>query len=104
MQPSSFTRFRNLSDFDLSRSLKLKFDSAIGLPIWGLLLMYNSGIWPNYALTNTFVEKVLFITCGVFIVCFVVQFSRLPNLFLPCFWIRELNQEQPATHSRSHLV
>ncbi len=35
-------------DFDLSRSLKVKFDhSAIGLPIYGFLLMFNSNIGPN---------------------------------------------------------
>ena len=40
---------RNLSDHDfgLSRSLKVKCDSAIGLPIYGFLLMFNSDIWPN---------------------------------------------------------
>ncbi len=37
---------KNLSDldFDLSRSLKVKFNSAIGIPIYGLLLMFNSNI------------------------------------------------------------
>ncbi len=35
---------QNLSDldFDLSRSLKAKFDSSIGLPIYGFLLMFNT--------------------------------------------------------------
>ena len=42
---------RNLSDldFDLSRSLKVKCDGVIGLPIYGFLLMFNSNIWPNSA-------------------------------------------------------
>ncbi len=42
-------RFRNLSDpnLDLSRSLKVKFDSVFGLPIYAFLLMFNSNIWPN---------------------------------------------------------
>ncbi len=31
-------------DFDLSRSLKAKFDSAIGLPIYGFQLMFNYNI------------------------------------------------------------
>ncbi len=34
-------------DFDLSRSLKVKFDSAVGLPIKGFLLLFNSNIGPN---------------------------------------------------------
>ncbi len=41
---------RNLSDldFDLSRPRKVKFDSAIGLPIYGFLLKFNSTIiWSN---------------------------------------------------------
>ncbi len=39
-------RLQNLSDldFDLSRSLKVKFDSAIGLPIYGFLFMFNSNM------------------------------------------------------------
>ncbi len=45
-------RLRNLSDLelDLSRSLKVKCDSVIGLPIYAFLLMFNSNIWPNSAL------------------------------------------------------
>ncbi len=41
----------NLSDLDidLSRSLKVKCDSVIGLPIYGFLFMFNSNIWPNSA-------------------------------------------------------
>ncbi len=35
--------------FDLSRSLKVKCDSVIGLPIYGFLLMFNSNIWPSSA-------------------------------------------------------
>ena len=44
-------KLQNLGDleFDLSRSLKVKCESAIGLPIYGLLLMFNSSIWPNWA-------------------------------------------------------
>ncbi len=40
---------QNLSDldFDLSRSLKVKFDSAIGLNIYGFILMFNSNIGPD---------------------------------------------------------
>ncbi len=44
---------QNLSDidFDISRSLKAKFDSAIGFPIhvYGFLLMFNINIGPNKA-------------------------------------------------------
>ncbi len=42
---------QNLSylDFNLSRSLRVKCDSAIGLPIYTFLLMSNSNIWPNSA-------------------------------------------------------
>ncbi len=45
-------RLQNLGDldFDLSRSVKVKCDSAIGLPIYGFLLMINSNLWPNTAL------------------------------------------------------
>ena len=32
-------------DFDLSRSLKVKYDGAIGLPMYGFLLIFNSNIW-----------------------------------------------------------
>ncbi len=44
-------RLRNPSDldFDLSRSLKVKCDSAIGIPMYDLLLMFNSNIGPNSA-------------------------------------------------------
>ena len=46
-----FIRPRNLSDldFDLSRSLKVKCESAIGLLIYGFLLVFNSNIGPNSA-------------------------------------------------------
>ncbi len=39
----------NLSDLDfgLSRPFKVKYDGAIGLPIYASLLMFNSNIWPN---------------------------------------------------------
>ncbi len=42
-------RFQTLGDldFNLSRSLEVKFDPAIGLPIYGFLLMFNSSIAPN---------------------------------------------------------
>ncbi len=42
---------RDLSDvdFNLSRSLKVKCDGAIGLPICDLLLVFNCNTWPNYA-------------------------------------------------------
>ncbi len=45
---------QNLSDlaFDLSRSLKVKLYSAIGLPIYGFLLMFNS----NMGLTRLLYE------------------------------------------------
>ncbi len=36
-------------DFDLTRPLKVKFDSYIGLSIYGFLLRFNS-VGPNYAL------------------------------------------------------
>ena len=36
-------------DFDLSRSLKVKCDGVIRLPIYGFLLMGNSNIGPNIA-------------------------------------------------------
>ncbi len=29
-------------DFDLSKSLKVKFNNTIGLPIYGVLLMFQS--------------------------------------------------------------
>ncbi len=49
--PLQDIRLRNLSDleFDLLRSLKVKCDSVIELPIYAFLLMFNSNIWPNYA-------------------------------------------------------
>ncbi len=34
-------------EFDLSRSLKVKFESAIGLPIYGFLFMFTSNIGPK---------------------------------------------------------
>ncbi len=34
-------------DFDLTRSLMVKCDGAIELPIFGFLLMFNSNMWPN---------------------------------------------------------
>ncbi len=34
-------------EFDLSRSLKVKWESAIGLPTYGFPLMFNSNIGPN---------------------------------------------------------
>ncbi len=37
-------------DFDFSRTLKVRCDSAIGLPIYGFLLRVNSIIWPKMAL------------------------------------------------------
>ncbi len=36
-------------EIDLSRSLNVKCDDAIGLPIYIFLLMFNSNIWPNSA-------------------------------------------------------
>ena len=44
-------RLSNLSDleFDLSRSLKVKYDGFLGRPIYGFLLMFNNNIWPNSA-------------------------------------------------------
>ncbi len=42
---------QNLSDLDLdlSRSLKVKCEGAIGRPIYGFLLMFNNNIGPNSA-------------------------------------------------------
>ncbi len=42
-------RSPNLSDldFDLSRSLKVKYGGLIGLPIYRVLLMFNSNIGPS---------------------------------------------------------
>ncbi len=34
---------------DLERSLRVKCDSVIGLPIYAFLLMFNSNIWPKSA-------------------------------------------------------
>ncbi len=37
-------------DFDLTRSLKVKWDGAVGLPICAyFLLVFNSTTWPNSA-------------------------------------------------------
>ncbi len=49
--PLQDIRLWNLSDFefDLSRSLKVKCDSVIWLPIYAFLLMFNGNIWPNSA-------------------------------------------------------
>ncbi len=49
--PLQDIRLQNLSDieFDLSRSLKVKCDSVIGLPIYAFLSVFNSNIWPNFA-------------------------------------------------------
>ncbi len=33
-------------EFDLSRPLKVKCDDAIGLSLYGFLLMFNSNMWP----------------------------------------------------------
>ncbi len=42
-------RLQNLGNlaFDLSRSPKVKSEGVIGLPIYGILLMFNSNIGPN---------------------------------------------------------
>ncbi len=44
-------RLRNVSDldFDLSRSLKVKCDSATGLPMYAFVFMSNSNTGPNMA-------------------------------------------------------
>ncbi len=49
--PSQNIRPRNLSDleFYLLRSLKVRCDSVIRLPISAFLSMFNSNIWPNSA-------------------------------------------------------
>ncbi len=41
----------NNLEFDLSRSLEVKYDGAILDPhiIYGFLLIFNSNIWPNAA-------------------------------------------------------
>ena len=49
--PLRDTMLQNLSDlhFDLSMSLRGKFDSVIGLFLYAFLLMFNSNIWHNSA-------------------------------------------------------
>ena len=49
--PLSDIRHQNFGDldFDLSRSLKVKYDGIIELPEYGFLSMVNSNIWPNTA-------------------------------------------------------
>ena len=44
-------RLQNLGflEFDISRSLKVKSNGAVGLPICGFLLMINSNTGPNLA-------------------------------------------------------
>ena len=51
LAPLQDIRLLNLGDLysDLSRSLKVKCDSAFGLPIYDSLLMFNSNIGPNAA-------------------------------------------------------
>ena len=42
-------------DFDRSRSLKVRYDGIIGLPIYVFLVRFSSNIWPNMAcLRDTF--------------------------------------------------
>ncbi len=41
-------------DLDLSRSLKVKSDSVIGLPIYGFLLVSDRNIWPSSAPIHRF--------------------------------------------------
>ncbi len=43
----SLTAPLDLTLSDLSRSLKVKCEGGIGLPIYGFLLMFNSNIGPN---------------------------------------------------------
>ncbi len=38
--------------FVLSRSLKVKCDNVIGLPIFGFVVVYSGKIWPNSALQD----------------------------------------------------
>ena len=47
LDPLRDIKFQNLGDLDcdLSRSLRVKSDGAIGLNIYGFLLMLNSNIW-----------------------------------------------------------
>ncbi len=40
-------RNRSDFDFDLSGSFKVKYNSIIGLPIYGFLVVSSSNIWPN---------------------------------------------------------
>ena len=49
--PLQDIRLPSLSDleFGLSRSLNVKCDSVIGIPIYVSLLIFNSNIWPNAA-------------------------------------------------------
>ncbi len=49
--PYRYHTTENLSDldFDLSRSLNVKFDNAIGLAIFGFLLIVNANIGLNSA-------------------------------------------------------
>ncbi len=51
LAPLEDIRLQNLSDFkfDLLRSLKVKCDSVIELPMYAFLLLFNSHIWPNSA-------------------------------------------------------
>ena len=44
---SSITQYVNDLDFDLSSSLKVKYDGAIEHPIYGFPLLFNTNIWPN---------------------------------------------------------
>ncbi len=51
LAPLQDIRLQNLSDFefDLLRSLKVKCDTVIELPMYAFLLMFNSNKWPNSA-------------------------------------------------------
>ncbi len=53
-------RLQNLGDleFDLSRSLKVKGDVAIGLPIYGFLLMFNSNIGPKLGFLERYLTNI----------------------------------------------
>ncbi len=44
-----YISFQNLSDLDFDGHSGSNV-SVIGLPIYAFLLMFNSNIWPNYAL------------------------------------------------------
>ena len=48
---NNFLATQNASElyFDLSRSLKVKSDGVIKLPLYTFLLMFNSNLWPNSA-------------------------------------------------------